>query len=52
MVFGEGLSVFKRFNVGGSRGMLPGKKLNVRISENIILNILADHLHITTPISK
>ena len=24
MIFGEGLSVFKRFKVGGSRGMLPG----------------------------
>ena len=52
MVFGEGLSVFKRFKVGGSRGMLLEKKLNVQDFRNVILNILADLLHITTTISK
>ena len=49
MVFGEGLSVFQRFKVGGSRGMFPGKNLMFR--RNVIAGIFADNTNIQIKIN-
>ena len=45
MVFGEGLSVFKRFKVGYSRGMLPGKN-DLMFRRNVIVGIFAENTNI------
>jgi len=45
MVVSGGLSVFTRYKVGGSGGMLPREKLNFQNFRNAILGILAEHLH-------